>query len=316
MNPWWLRPPGEERPTKETKAKKPAPETQEKRQSESKEEKAAPSQGPSSRGRGGKRRRSPAAKGQRKTGDQRRIAVFFDAESLAQGASSEADPGFDLELILGRLADRGRIIAKRAYGDWGRYSDQKAKLGAAGLEIVDSPQGQPSGQGSAAIKLAIDALELGVSKEPCEVFIIVSTNGDFSPLVAKLRETKAEVIGVGARESVAADLAAMYDEFLYFEELSQQPTPQPEMAGVDAEKEPVFALLVDIVKSLEPDSEGIIWSSKLKQEMRRRESGLDLTGLGYATFTDLLEDAERHKVIRLERDDRSGSYHVTGLVGE
>jgi uncharacterized LabA/DUF88 family protein len=308
VNPWWLRPPAEEGPAKQEKAKKPAPKTQEKQQVEKQEEKAAPGQGPSGRSRGGRRRRSPAAKGRRKTADQRRIAVFFDAESLAQE--------FDLDLMLGRLADRGRLIAKRAYGDWRRYGDQETALRAAGLEIVDSPPGPPSGSGSAEIRLAIDAVELGFSKDPCEVFIIVSANGDFAPLVAKLRETKVEVIGVGHRESVAADLAAVYDEFLYVEELSQPSTPEPEASGVDAEQQPVFTLLVETIKSLEPGSEGILWGSTLKQEMRRRQPELDLSGLGYATFTDLLEDAERHEVIRLERDDRSGSYYVVGLGEE
>ena len=308
MNPWWLRPPSEEAPGPEEQAKKPAPKIQEEQQSETPEKKTAPGRGQSGRSRGGRRRRGPAAKNRRQTGDQRRIAVFFDAASLAGGV--------DLEALLGRLVDRGRVIAKRAYGDWGRYADQETELRAVGLEIFEFPKGQPTGQQSAEIKLAIDAVELCVSKEPCEVFVIISGNEDFSPLVAKLQQAKAEVVGIGDRETASAGLAKMCDEFLFFDELSQPTAPPPVANGVDTAMEPVFTALVETIKSLEPGADGIIWGSTLKQEMRRRQPELDIAGLGYATFTALLEDADRHKVIQLERDDRSGSYYVTGVAGQ
>lgn len=308
MNPWWLRPPSEEAPAQEKRAKKPAQETQEEPQSETREKRSTVGQGPSGRSRGGRRRRGSAAKDRRQSADQRRIAIFFDAASLTEGV--------DLESLLGRLADRGRVIAKRAYGDWDLCAKQKTDLRAVGLDIFEFPEGQPAGRQSAEIKLAIDAVELCVSKEPCEVFVIVSGNQDFSPLVAKLRQAKAEVVGIGDRATASAVLAEMCDEFLFFGDFSRQTAPPPVVEEAGAAMEPVFAALAETIKGLEPGSDGVIWGSTLKQEMRRRQPDLDLAGLGYATFTDLLEDAERHQVIHLERDDRSGSYYVTGLAGQ
>lgn len=314
MNPWWLRPPTEEAPSRDQKPQKPAGKTQEEQKPELKEKKAAPGQRRSGRGRGAKRRQRPADQGQPKAGGQSRIAVFYDVESIAQGVHAADIQGFDLDLILRRLAERGRLIAKRAYGAGLRDSDQAAQARAAGLEVVDFPQQHQAGKSSADIKLAVDAVELCLAKEPCEVFVIISGDGGFSPLVSKLQAAKAEVVGVGIRGSVSSDLAQRCDEYLYYDELVQQSTPPTVPDGVDEGEEPVFAFLVETIGSLQTGSEAIIWGSTLKQEMRRRQPGFDETGLGYATFTDLLEDAERHGVIHLERDDRSGGYYVAGIA--
>lgn len=306
MNPWWLRPPAEEGPAKDPKPQEPKKKTQDPKQPEPQEDKAVPSQRRSGRGGGAKRRRSPAGRGKPKAAAERRIAIFHDVEG--------SDQGLDLDLILGRVAAKGQVIAKRAYGDWGLHGDKKEGIRQAGLEIVDAPQGQVAGQGSVGIQLAMDAVELGVSKDACEVFVLISGNGDFSPLVAKLREAGAEVIGVGVRGAVSAGLVEGCNEYLYSDELVQPTAPPTVREGVDEAKEPAFALLVETIESLEAASEGIIWGSTLKREIRRRQPKFDETSIGYATFTDLLEDAERHQVIQLERDDRSGGYYVAGLV--
>jgi len=306
VNPWWLKPSAEEEPAKDPKPQKPARKSEDKQQPEPQGQKTEPTQRRSGRSRGPKRRRSPTGRSTPKAAAGRRIAVFYDAEGT--------DPGADLDLILRRVAEKGRVIAKRAYGDWRVHEDREKSIRAADLEIVDVPKGQASGQGSVGIKLAVDAAELGVAKQPCEVFVLISGNGDFSPLVSKLQEAGAEVIGVGVRGTVSADLVDRCDEYLYSDDLVQPVTAPPVIEGIDEAKQPAFALLVETIESLEAASEGIIWGSTLKREIRRRQPGFDETSLGYATFTDLLEDAERHEVIQLERDDRSGGYYAASLA--
>lgn len=314
MNPWWLRPPAEEAPAKGKKPKKPVAEPQKDKKPEPKEKQAAPSERRSSRGRGPKRRRSSSGRSQPKASSQRRIAVFFDVEDISRGLESADNQDLDLDLVLQRLAEKGQIVAKRAYGDVQRYGDQEARIRAADLEIVEVPRHDGAGKAASNMKLAVDAIELCYSSEPCEVFVLISGDGGFVPLVAKLREAKAEVLGLGVRGSVSSDLEKGCDDFLFHDAIAPAQTPPPASDAIDKSKEPIFALLVETIESMETGSEGIIWGSTLKQEMRRRDPGLDVAGLGYATFTDLLEDAERHEVIHLERDDRSGGYYVAGLA--
>ncbi len=49
------------------------------------------------------------------------IAVFVDFENLAIGAQVTESGRFQIELVLKRLLEKGRIVYKRAYCDWSRY---------------------------------------------------------------------------------------------------------------------------------------------------------------------------------------------------
>ena len=52
----------------------------------------------------------------------------------------------------------------------------------------------------------------------------------------------------------------------------------------------------------------------VKQTMQRKRPSFNEGYYGYATFSELLEDAERKSIIKLKKDQRSGSYIVTGFA--
>ncbi len=315
MNPWWLKPPAEEGPAKDPKPQKPAPKTQEEQQAEPRQEKPSePKSRRAGRSRGPRRRRGASAKAGAKKGGQPRRAIFCEAEILAGDTEGAEPAALDLGLMLERLSGRGQIIAKRVYGDWQHHPDLEKRLSEVDLEVVGSAEEGAQTAGHAAIQLAIDAVELCLSDEPCETYVLVSESADLVPLVAKLREGGVEVIGAGRRESAAPKLVESCSEYVDFEQLSKPAVP--ELPEVDEAKSPAFSLLVETIVAVKSETEGTLWGSTLKQEMRRRQPGFDESSLGYATFTDLLEDAERHEVILLERDDRSGGYYIAGLPGE
>ncbi|MCA9563634.1 MAG: NYN domain-containing protein, partial [Myxococcales bacterium] len=49
------------------------------------------------------------------------IAIFCDFENIALGARDAKFETFDISLVLERLLDKGKIVVKKAYSDWGRY---------------------------------------------------------------------------------------------------------------------------------------------------------------------------------------------------
>jgi hypothetical protein len=53
--------------------------------------------------------------------DEQRIAVFVDYENVAIGVRHMRKGNFKIELVLRRLLEKGRIVYKRAYCDWGKY---------------------------------------------------------------------------------------------------------------------------------------------------------------------------------------------------
>ncbi|HET9228895.1 MAG TPA: NYN domain-containing protein, partial [Thermoanaerobaculia bacterium] len=133
--------------------------------------------------------------------EERKIAMFCDLENIALGVRDSDIGKFDIELILERLLEKGKIIVKKAYADWERYSDYKRGFHEAAIELIDIPQKYYSGKNSADIKMVVDAMDLSYSKEHLDTFVMLSGDSDFSPLVSKLKENNKYVIGVGVKNS-------------------------------------------------------------------------------------------------------------------
>ena len=95
------------------------------------------------------------------------------------------------------MVEKGKIVAKKAYADWGRYSSYTEALHEAAIELIQIPRRAQTGKNSADIRLCVDAMDLAYSKEHIGTFVIVSGDSDFSPLVSKLKELGKHVIGSG-----------------------------------------------------------------------------------------------------------------------
>jgi uncharacterized protein (TIGR00288 family) len=147
------------------------------------------------------------------------IAIFVDYENVAIGAQQAKYENFDIGLVLERLLDKGNIIVKKAYADWERYKPARRALHEAAFELIEIPHVSYSGKNSADIRLVVDALDLCYTKGHVDVFVIVSGDSDFSPLVAKLRENNKTVVGLGVKNSSSDLLIDNCDEFIYYDEL-------------------------------------------------------------------------------------------------
>jgi uncharacterized protein (TIGR00288 family) len=53
-----------------------------------------------------------------------------------------------------------------------------------------------------------------------------------------------------------------------------------------------------------------IWGSMVKQALKRRQPGFNESYYGFRSFGKLLEEAEKRKLIDMERDDKSGGYII------
>ena len=243
--------------------------------------------------------------------EEQLIAVFIDYENLAIGARHMRKGGFKIDLILKRLLEKGRIVFKRAYCDWGRYKESVRDLHQHGVELVDIPQTKASGKNSADIHMVVDALDLCHQKSHIDVFALVSGDSDFSPLAAKLKENDKRVIGCGIKSSTSDLLIGSCDEFIYYDDLVRHsekpkraaPRTGETRAGEAAEK------VVEIVQSLERDYD-TVWGSMVKQATKRVFPGFNEEYFGFASFADLLENVRQQGLIDLEFDEKRGNYVV------
>ncbi len=245
--------------------------------------------------------------------DEPLIAVFVDFENLAIGARGMKSGQFQIHLVLKRLLEKGRIVYKRAYCDWGHYRDAVREFHAQGIELIDIPQTKMSGKNSADIRMVVDALDLCYSKHHIDVFALISGDSDFSPLVSKLKENNNRVIGCGIKSSTSDLLIANCDEFIYYDDLvrtAQKGPPVPKkVKRKEDKKQEALDRLIEVVHSLEQDYDPI-WGSMLKQVIRRVHPGFNEGYYGYATFSELLEDAAASGLIELEFDQSRRNYQI------
>ena len=147
------------------------------------------------------------------------VAVFCDFENVAIGVRDARYDAFDIDLVLERILDKGKVVFKKAYADWDRFKSSKRSMHEASFELVEIPHVSYSGKNSADIRLVVDALDLSYTKNHVDVFVIVSGDSDFSPLVSKLRENNKVVIGLGVKNSSSDLLIENCDEFIYYDDL-------------------------------------------------------------------------------------------------
>jgi uncharacterized protein (TIGR00288 family) len=244
------------------------------------------------------------------------IAVFVDFENVAIGARDMRAGKFQIQLILKRLLEKGRIVFKRAYCDWRHYEDSIREFHGQGIELIDIPQTKMSGKNSADIRMVVDALDLCYSKGHIDMFALISGDSDFSPLVSKLKENNKRVIGCGVKSSTSDLLIANCDEFIYYDDLIRSATkqqPKPPKTGLPKtetdKKQEARDRVEEVIRSLEQDYD-FVWGSMLKQAVRRVYPQFNEDYYGYSCFSDLLEDLEDQGIIHLDFDERRGNYQV------
>ena len=247
--------------------------------------------------------------------DEQRLALFIDFENIAIGVRDAHYRKFDVNLVLERLLDKGKLLVKKAYADWSRYSDYKRSFHEAAIELIEVPQKSIGGKNSADIRLVVDAMDMSFQKEHVNAFVIASGDSDFSPLVSKLKENNKYVIGLGVKNSTSDLLIENCDEFIFYEDLVrvQQRPALPVIANVPEKVQEAFGLLVDAIVALQRENKEVLWGSMVKETMKRKKPSFNETYYGFRTFSHLLEDAQRRNIVVLRRDQKSGSYIVEDL---
>ena len=251
---------------------------------------------------------------------QSSMAVLIDYENLALGTGKrkrnghqEPGPAPDVKRILERLVDKGRIASKRAYCDWQRFDTAVTPLHELGVELIEIPDRAYTGKNSADIRLAVDAMEMALTKEHIDTFAILSGDSDFSPLVAKLKEFGKVVIGVGMKGSTSPLLAENCDEFIFYEDIVSAGRVPDFKGKVPVEKHDCYQLLFETIDALQGESDSSVFASHLKDTMRRKRPQFSERSYGYRSFTALLNEASSYGLIQIHRDQRSGTFVVDGF---
>ena len=274
--------------------------------------------------------------------DALNIAIFCDFENIAIGVRDAKFESLDINLVIGRLLDKGKIVVKKAYCDWGRYKAHRKAMHEAAFEMIEIPHISISGKNSADIRLVVDALDLCYTKGHVDTFAILSGDSDFSPLVSKLRENNKQVIGVGVKNSTSDLLVENCDEFIYYDDLVRRKTgrgvARKEKAAARDQKKPdksdsagkagaskkkdddesgnaqdALELVLETIENLFQERDSSLWSSMVKQTIKRKRPNFNESSFGFRTFSHLIEDLRDRGLLEVQKDDKSGGYLILGF---
>jgi uncharacterized protein (TIGR00288 family) len=280
------------------------------------------------------------------TTDEERIALFLDYENLAIGAREDlGGMKFDLKPIADALAERGRVVVRRAYADWSYFDDDRRMLTMQHVELIEIPQRMGAVRKNAAdIKMAVDAIELSFERDYITTFVICTGDSDFTPLVGKLRELNKRVIGVGLEASTSGMLPPACDEFLFYERLegvnvptkkrrkdggkrgrpsqarrerepaaAEEPPVEEEAADAAADRDPheLAKLVTQTLSGLERSAGGAVLASNLKRALLRKDPTFSESDYGFRSFGELLRHLEQRKVVELVSGSAKGDPEVS-----
>lgn len=218
------------------------------------------------------------------------IAVLIDADNAQLSK---------LSLIMEELSTYGRIVVRRAYGNW---KDRALKNWEEQLKtLAIKPEQQfayTTGKNATDLSLAIGAMDL-LHTELYDAFALVSSDSDYTPLAIRLREAGVYVFGVG-EEKTPLSFRNACDNFILTHNLGdvEKPKPAPveetKPAGKTAKAEPkadIIAIhnLLKTANERYQDAEGWVNISSAGGYLKRVMPDFDSKTYGFSKLTDLIK---------------------------
>jgi uncharacterized protein (TIGR00288 family) len=233
-----------------------------------------------------------------------KIALLIDFDNVILGID---DPGFDVELVVNALRERGLIVLGRVYGDWYRHNRHRRRLMEQGLELVETPAFGPVIKNSADIRIALDGYEIGMTHHHIDTFCIVSGDSDFLPLIKKLQSLGKRVLVICGSRFTSDMVRRNCNEFISYENLLADSVGATEDATT---LDGSFVLLHRAMAALrERGSE--IRTSTLKQMMLQLNPVFSERNFGCSHFRGFLDKAIARSLVKMgPRDKVSGEFYV------
>ena len=233
------------------------------------------------------------------------LAVFIDFQNIAY--TDKKDPKLitahtkqvksEMRSAINYLKSRGRLIVKKAYADWaGQFSIYRQQMLEDSIELTEVPS-QYSGKNSADIKLSVDALEIALSKQYIDTFVVISGDSDFAPLISMLREHNKYVIVIGRKGNLSALLKGYCDELKDFSDIIGE---EGEDIADENDIRYAYKLLRDGANYFSERGKKVN-AGGIKNHLVQLDSSFSQTRYGFKMWNDFLRHAEKDKIIKMEQ---------------
>ena len=222
-----------------------------------------------------------------------KIAVLIDADNAQLKA---------LKAILDEISKYGRIILKKAYGDWKNPSLKNWEYELTQLAIKPEQQfAYTKGKNPTDIALVIDAMDL-LYTNSYDAFVIVCSDADYTPLAIRLRETGAYIFGVGEDKTPIA-FRNSCDSFILTKHLLEKTKIIPksidkneikEVINIEKEDPETYDIseihkLLNAAGETYQDDDGWVNAATAGNYIKRARPDFELKSYGFSKLSDLLK---------------------------
>lgn len=125
----------------------------------------------------------------------------------------------DPELVTQKLNDYGKLVGGKAYGHWSKFPATMFSFSRHGIELIEMPEDGFGNKKGNDIKLAVDAMETMFSLPHVGVFVLVTGDADFVPLVKKFRTYGKSVVIIGRSKNTSPDMQLSADTYIPYEDI-------------------------------------------------------------------------------------------------
>ncbi|SFD72288.1 OST-HTH/LOTUS domain-containing protein [Sulfitobacter brevis] len=207
--------------------------------------------------------------------DRPLLAVLIDADNV---------PAKHAAKIMREVASIGEPALRRVYGDWSNehLKGWREPIRTLGL-VAHQETNNSRGKNATDIGLVIHAMDI-LHSGKFDMFVIVSSDSDFTALVNRLREDGLTVIGIGEQKTNES-LRNVYNRFILIENIPDPDAPAVPVKGSAADKAlPLFREAFDKIDS-EDDWYNL---GQIGQAIQARHPDFDSRTYGYGKLSALV----------------------------
>lgn len=211
---------------------------------------------------------------------QQRLAVFIDADNIPAKFADE---------ILKEITKFGEPGLRRVYGDWSSQQLRGWTDTAQRLGLVQHQQtANTKGKNASDIGLVIDAMDV-LHAGHFGIFVLVSSDSDFTRLASRIREQGLTVIGIGEAKAPDA-LKNACNRFVTIENLIV-----PDTRAAAPKKKSLAEAQILLIAAMDKVDQEDEWYQlgRLGQQVQADNPDFDTRTYGYSKLSALVEDMKR-----------------------